>query len=185
MYTGNYNKLWFDSIIEPRALVREYNDSAHTEQKKREEILEKLIANIGKECILEPPIRIDNGENVTLGDNFYSNYNLTLLDYEKIIFGKNCYIGPNVVITSASHPLHPTQRKRLDERAMRGSKPIIIEDSVWVGANCTILPGVTIGYGSIIAAGSVVNKSIPPMSVAGGAPCKVIREITDDDLIPD
>ncbi len=183
MYTGNYNKEWFDSIVGPRELVKDYNDSMHTEQKKREEILEKLLGGIGKDCILEPPIRIDNGSKVTIGDNFYSNYNLTLLDFERITFGDSCYIGPNVVITSASHPLHPTERRRMDDEAMRGSKPIVIEDNVWIGANCTILPGVTIGQGSIIAAGSVVTKDIPPMSIAGGIPCKAIREITDDDLI--
>lgn len=112
-----------------------------------------------------------------IGDDFYGNVNLTLVDDVDIRIGSGVMIAPNVTLTTTGHPVHPDLRHDYN----RFSEPIVIEDKVWIGSNAVVLPGVTIGYGSVIGAGSVVSRDVPPMVVAVGVPCRPMRPITDAD----
>ena len=118
------------------------------------------------------------GNTVSIGEGTYINSNLTLVDDYQIEIGKEVLITPNVTITTTNHPVHYKARLHGEMYC----KKVVIEDYAWIGSQVVILPGVTIGKGAIIRAGSVVTKDIPPMTIAVGVPCKVIRQITDDDL---
>jgi galactoside O-acetyltransferase len=128
--------------------------------------------------VLLPPFHAGFGSNIYIGDDFFGNVNLTFVDDVDIRIGDGVMIAPSVTLTTTGHPVHPA--RRVDYARL--SEPIVIEDKVWIGSNCVVLPGVRIGYGSVIGAGSVVSRDIPPMVVAVGTPCRVARQITDDDL---
>ena len=141
----------------------------------RSKLLKKMFGSIGKNGYVEPPIHMNfGGKNVFIGDNFYSNFNLTLVDDGKIIIGNDVKIGPNVTIAT---PLHPLDSKgRLSDKNQR-NLPVVIKDNVWIASNVTIHPGVTIGENSVIASNSVVTKDVPPHSLVMGIPAKVVREL--------
>ena len=153
------------------------NQSSPNDRVAQREILDDLIGKIGKDVIITPPFWCDYGYNITLGDNFYSNHNMIITDGAKVTFGDNVFVAPNCCFTTAEHSIDPEQRKAGVEVA----KPITIGNNVWIGASSTILAGVTIGDNSVIGAGSVVKKDIPPNVVAVGVPCKVMRQITEED----
>ena len=156
----------------------EYNHSRPSEGEKRARMLEELFARVGKNAYIEPPLRANwGGARVRLGDNFYANFNLTLVDDAEISFGDNCMVGPNVTIATAGHPILPQLRCQL----LQYNLPVHIGDNVWIGAGAIILPGVTVGDGSVIGAGSVVTKDVPGGVVAAGNPCRVLREIGERD----
>lgn len=142
------------------------------------------IAGIVKELFgksdgawVNPPFYCDYGFNIEVGKNFFANYNCTILDVAKVRIGDNCQMAPNVAIYTAGHPIHPATRNTLYEYGIE----INIGDNVWIGGNTVICPGVRIGDNVVIGAGSVVTKDIPDWCIAGGNPCKVIREITEAD----
>lgn len=112
-----------------------------------------------------------------MGENFFTNYNLTILDVGKVKIGDNAQIAPHVSIYTAGHPVHPDSRNSGYEYGIA----ITIGDNVWIGGNTCILPGVTIGNNVVIGAGSVVTKDIPDNVIAVGNPCRIIREITEKD----
>ncbi|UPL50329.1 sugar O-acetyltransferase [Hymenobacter sublimis] len=122
---------------------------------------------------VEAPFRCDYGYNIRLGRNFYANYNLTILDCAPVTIGDNVFIAPNVVLTTAGHPVEPGPRVAGWEFA----RPITLGDNVWLGAGVLVMPGVTIGAGTTIGAGSVVTRDIPAGVVAVGNPCRVLRSI--------
>lgn len=155
----------------------EYNHSHPFGQELRKDIIQRMFASVGKQCWIEPPINLAYGTHTTIGDNFYANFNLTLVDDAEIIIGNNVMFAPNVTISTAGHPVHPDLRHTQQQFSL----PVIIEDGVWLGSGVIINPGVTIGKNSVIGAGSVVNRSIPPNVVAAGVPCRVLRDITDED----
>lgn len=126
---------------------------------------------------INPPFYCDYGNHIKVGKNFYANYNCTFLDVATITFGDNCLLGPNVAIYTAGHPVHPHSRNSRYEYGIA----VTIGNDVWLGGNTVVCPGVTIGDGCVIGAGSVVTKDIPPYSIAAGNPCRVIRTITDED----
>lgn len=161
-----------------RGLCQDFNQTRATEAEKRVEIWQKLFASCGEHVWIEPPLTLAMGNTVTIGDGTYINSNLTLVDDYKISIGKGVLIAPNVTISTTNHPMHYKARSHGEMYC----KEVVIEDNVWIGSNVVIGAGVTIGKGSVIGAGSVVTRSIPPMSFAAGVPCKVIREITDNDL---
>ncbi|MEU1472926.1 sugar O-acetyltransferase [Streptomyces sp. NPDC005761] len=158
--------------------IFEYNHTPPSEAERRRSLLVAILGSVGERTVLLPPFHAAFGSNVHIGDDFFGNVNLTLVDDVDIRIGNDVMIAPSVTLTTTGHPVHPARRDDFG----RFSEPIVIEDKVWIGSNVVILPGVRIGYGSVIGAGSVVSRTIPPMTVALGTPCRVVRRITDEDL---
>lgn len=165
--------------ITSKKLCFEYNHTAPDETEKRREILSELFGTSNDNAIIEPSFRCDYGFNIHLHGFALINYNCVFLDTSPIHIGKNVFIAPGVCLACAGHAILPKQRAE----AIGTSAPIIIEDDVWIGANVTIIGGVTIGKGSVIGAGSVVTRDIPSGVIAYGNPCRVRREITENDRI--
>jgi galactoside O-acetyltransferase len=159
-------------------MVFENNRTPPGEPERRRELLEAALGSVGERTVLLPPFHAAFGSNVHIGDDFFGNVNLTFVDDVDIRIGDGVMIAPGVTLTTTGHPVHPDRRADFG----RFSEPIVIEDKVWIGSNAVVLPGVRIGYGSVIGAGSVVSRDIPPMVVAVGTPCRVLRPITDADL---
>ena len=174
-----------------RNLCRKYNLLNDEEIEERTKILKELLPVLNDGVYLQGPIQFDFGCNTYIGKNSYANFNFVVLDEAKITIGDNVFIGPNVSLVTAVHPLLAEERNlflKEDEddghiTNMEYTKPIVIEDNCWICSNVTIVGGVRIGYNSVIAAGSVVVKDIPPHSLAAGNPCKVIRKITKEDSV--
>ncbi len=164
--------------LETLELLYEYNATRPTEQEKRAELLSRMFAEIGENCYVEPPFHSNwAGKNVHFGKGVYANFNLTLVDDTHIYVGDYTMFAPNVVVTTAGHPINPALR----ERVYQFNLPVHIGRNVWIGAGAVILPGITIGDNSVIGAGSIVTKDIPANSVAYGNPCRVVREIGERD----
>jgi galactoside O-acetyltransferase len=159
-------------------LIFEYNHTPPAEADRRRALLEAILGSVGERAVLNSPFHAAFGSNVHIGDDFFGNVNLTFVDDVEIRIGDGVMISPAVTLTTTGHPVHPA--RRVDYA--RFSEPIVIGDKVWIGSNAVVLPGVRIGYGSVIGAGSVVSRDVPPMVVAVGTPCRVLRSITDDDL---
>ena len=140
-------------------------------------IAKKLLGKTGENIWIEPPFHCDYGWNIEVGENFYANYNAVILDVGKVTIGDNVLLAPGVGIYTAGHPVHPVSRASGYEYGI----PITIGNNVWIGGNAVILPGVNIGDNVVIAAGSVVTKDIPSGVIAAGNPCRVVREITEED----
>ena len=154
-----------------------YNQTEPKHMKERKSIIRGLFGNTDAMFCVEQPFLCDYGYNISIKNNFFSNYNLTILDCAKVDIGENVVIGPNVSIFTAGHPIHPETRNSGLEHAL----PITIGNNVWIGGNVVINPNVSIGDNTVIGSGSVVTKDIPANVVAVGNPCKVSRRITDDD----
>ncbi|KAI1646796.1 trimeric LpxA-like protein [Daldinia loculata] len=140
----------------------------------RKNMLKQFLGHVGDEVFIEPSLAVDYGCNIRLGDRFYSNFNLTILDCALVTIGDRVMFGPNVSILTATHETEVQSRRDDVEYA----KPITIEDDCWIGGHVVILPGVIIGQGCTIAASSVVTKNIPAWSVAMGAPARVVKKVT-------
>lgn len=160
-----------------KTLCYEYNNLPPSETEKRKELLQKILSKTGETFLIEQPFQCDYGCNIEIGENFYANHGLIILDPAKVKFGNNVFIGPNCGFYTPEHPLDAENRIKGYEYAF----PINIGNNVWFGGNVVILSGVTIGDNSVIGAGSVVTKDIPANVIAAGNPCKVIREITEKD----
>jgi maltose O-acetyltransferase len=148
-------------------LMREYN--AHG----AEDVLRELLGAIGKETYIRPPFFCDYGYNITLGDNVYLNFNCVILDVVPVAIGDRVQIASAVQLLAADHPRDAQERAT----GLEFGRPITIGDDVWLGGGTIVLPGVTIGARSVIGAGSVVTKDVPPDVVAAGNPCRVVREL--------
>lgn len=156
-----------------KTLCFEYNNTPNSEPEKRKAILKKILGKTGKNYTIESNFFCDYGYNIELGENFYANHNLVILDCAKVKIGDNVAIGPNTGIYCAIHPIEAKERIKWIETA----EPITIGNNVWIGGNVVILPGVTIGDNTVIGAGSVVTKDIPANVVAVGNPCREIKSI--------
>ena len=135
-------------------------------------IVKELFGTVGEAANVLPGFNCDNGKNIHVGEDFLANYNVTILDIAPVRIGDFCMIGPNTLITSVGHPLSPAGRRR----KLAKGEPVTIGDNVWIGGNCTILPGVTIGSNVVVAAGAVVTKDVPEGAVVGGVPAKILRQ---------
>ncbi|MDE6446040.1 MAG: sugar O-acetyltransferase [Alistipes sp.] len=155
------------------------NALAPDRREERDAVIRRLFGRVGKNCILHSPFHCDFGTQITVGDDFVGNFNLTILDEAPVTIGDHVFIGPNVGIYTVNHALLPDQR---NAGVMR-SLPVTIGNDVWIGGNAVIMQGVAIGDGSVIGAGSVVTRDIPAGVVACGNPCRVLRPITDADRV--
>jgi maltose O-acetyltransferase len=174
-------KSWLDGLPEERKAVRvkirEYNMLEPGDRDSRNDLIREILGKTGKELFIEVPFRCDYGYNIEVGENFYANFNLVILDVAKVKIGDNVMMAPNVAIYTAGHPVHPVSRNSGYEYGI----PITIGNNVWIGGNVVINPGVNIGENVIIGAGSVVTKDIPANMIAVGNPCRSIKEITEED----
>lgn len=156
----------------------DFNNTRPSEQEKRQKLLSEMFAEIGQDCYIEPPLHANwGGRHVHFGKGIYANFNLTLVDDAHIYVGDNVMFAPNVVVASATHPIHPGLRLKQGQYNL----PVTIGKNVWIGAGAVIMPGVTIGENSVIGAGAVVTKDVPANVIAAGVPCKVMREINEHD----
>lgn len=156
----------------------DYNQMRPLQMDRREALLREMFAQIGEACYIEPPLHANfGGKHVHFGHHVYANFNLTLVDDTHIYVGDYTMIGPNVTIATAAHPLLPELR----ERGLQYNMPVHIGRCCWIGAGSIILPGVRIGDGTVIGAGSIVTRDIPSGVVAVGNPCRVMREIGERD----
>lgn len=153
-----------------KQLCAAYNREDDVQARLR--ILEHILGK-PTDAHFEAPFYCDVGTNITLGRHCFANHNVVILDCAPVTLGDHVMIGPNTVISAAGHPVDPVARNA----GVFVEHPITIGNSVWIGANVTILAGVTIGDNCTIGAGSVVNRDIPPNSLAAGNPCKVLRAI--------
>lgn len=170
-------------------LCKLYNDTIETDAEQRKAILDELLPNRGEGVYLQGPIYFDFGSNTYIGKGSYANFNFTVLDEGRVTIGDSVFIGPNVSLLTAIHPLcHEDRNSFFNEKTgnvtnLEYTAPITIGDNCWIAGNVTICGGVTIGEGCVIGAGAVVTKDIPPYSLAAGVPCRVIRPITDADRL--
>lgn len=176
MVSGNLYHASKDDSLEPlrvkaREIIYDFNMTRPSDVEKRKAYLKQLLGKTGNNFTIEPPFHCDYGQLIEIGEAFYANFNLTILDCASVKIGHNVMCAPNVSILTATHPIDPEIRSSELEYALS----ITIGNSVWLGAGCIILPGVTIGDNCVIGAGSVVTKSIPANCVAVGNPCRVIR----------
>lgn len=160
-------------------LLWEYNQTKPSEGERRRELLSRMLADVGEGSIIEQPFHANwGGRFVHLGRGVYVNFGLSLVDDTHIYIGDHTMLGPNVTIATAGHPIAPELR---GARPLQYNLPVTIGENCWIGAGATLLPGVSIGDGSVVGAGSVVSRDVPPGVVALGVPCRVLRAIGERD----
>jgi len=175
LYDANYNPALIDERGAAKDLCMDYNALRYAQKKEKHEVLRRLLGTCPNNILIEPPFFCDYGYNIHLGENFYANHNLVILDGASVTCGDFVFIAPNCCFSTAGHPLDVAQRNA----GLEFAKPIHIGNNVWIGAGVQILPGVSIGDNTVIGAGSVVNKDIPAGVVALGTPCRVLRKIDE------
>ena len=169
-----------ESVMEEQKVCRRILQRLNTADRSDFDEISRIVKELlGKSegAFINPPFYCDYGSHIETGKNFFANYNCTIIDVAKVTIGDNCQMAPNVAIYTAGHPLHPVSRNSMYEYGISVS----IGDNVWIGGNTVILPGVHIGSNTVIGAGSVVTKDIPDWVVAAGNPCRVIKQITEED----
>ncbi len=175
-YRGDHPALVADRA-RAYAISHELNTLESGTTAARRAVLARLLGTLGEGAALVPPLRVDYGYNVHLGDRAFVNFDAVMLDVAPIRIGADCQIGPRVQLLTATHPIDPTVRASLWE----WGAPIVLEDGVWLGGGVIVLPGIIIGAGTVVGAGSVVTRDLPPNVVAVGNPARVLREIGPDD----
>jgi len=168
LHIQNLHRLWLLNQCDPADIVR------------RKQLLKEAVPNAGEDFHAQSPFHCDYGFNIYTGKNVFLNFNCVILDVGKVTFGDNVLVGPNVAIYAVAHPIHPEPRVvgKLDY-----GQDVIVGSNVWIGGNSVINPGVHIGDNTVIGSGSVVTRDIPSNVVAAGNPCRVIRQITEEDKL--
>ena len=174
-------KAWLNGLSEERLenkkKIFKYNNLEPGNPEEKDQLIKDILGKCGDYINIEPPFFCDYGYNIEIGENFFANYNFIVLDVGKVKIGDHFMCGPNVQICTAGHPIHPESRNSGYEYGI----DITIGENVWIGGNVLVCPGVTIGNNVVIGGGSVVTKDIPDNVVAVGNPCRVLREITEED----
>lgn len=177
LYDANYDTELLKEREQAKELCYDFNQLRPGEYEKQREILLKLLGKTKGNFYFTAPFWCDYGSNISVGEEFFANHNLVILDGAKVTFGDHVFIAPNCGFYTAGHPIDSQRRNKGLEYAY----PITVGNNVWFGAGVQVMPGVTIGDNVVIGGGSVVVKDIPSDSVAVGNPCKVIRKITEED----
>lgn len=176
MISGEMYNPMIPELLKDRTRAKElchtFNTLPPQETATKKKIISELFSKTGKTFLIEPSFYCDYGYNIEIGENFYSNHNLVILDPAKVIFGDNVLVGPNCAFYTPEHPLDAETRNT----GLEYAKPITVGNNVWFGGNVVVLGGVTIGDNVVIGAGSVVTKDVPSNSVAVGNPCKIISK---------
>ena len=154
-----------------------FNNTSYSDFATRAELCRMYFKSVGKNIIINKPFHCDYACHISVGDNFFANFDCIFLDVNEIIIGNNVLLGPRVSIYTAAHPIEPEIRKS----GLEYGKKIVIGNNVWIGGNSVINPGVTIGDNVVIGSNSTVTKDIPANVIACGNPCKILRKINDDD----
>ncbi|WP_173918168.1 sugar O-acetyltransferase [Halobacillus sp. Marseille-Q1614] len=156
-----------------RFLVRSFNEISEAEEEERISLLKELFGSTGERIYVESTFRCDYGYNIHVGENFYANFDCTILDGGRVTIGKNCMLAPGVHIYTNTHPV--SAEERITE--IEYTKPVTIGDNVWIGGKAVINPGVSVGNNSVIASGAVLVKDVPDNVVVGGNPAKIIKKL--------
>lgn len=154
-------------------LTEKFNNSDPAQPTTSNAVLRELLGSIGEGTEVRPPLLCDYGYQIHIGARTFINYGAVLLDVAKIVIGDDVQIGPNVQLLTPTHPLDPELRRMKYEAA----EPITIKDNVWLGGGVIVLPGVTIGENTVVGAGAIVTKDLPPNVVAVGNPARIIRQL--------
>lgn len=177
IYDANYDQELVAARVDAKELCYDFNHARPSEEAKRQGIIRQLLGKTGNQFEITGPLYCDYGFNIAIGENFYANHNLVILDGAKVTFGDNVFVAPDCGFYTAGHPLDADRRNK----GLEYAKPITVGNNVWFGGGVKVMPGVTIGDGAVIGGGSVVTKDIPTNMIAVGNPCKPIREITEAD----
>lgn len=162
-----------------QALVERYNATAHPQQAVRDAILRELLAEVGDGVVVRPPFRIEYGSRVRIGEGTFFNYDCVMLDVAPVTVGARCQVASRVQFLTATHPIDPGPRGE----GWESSAPIVVGDNVWLGGGAILCPGVSVGDDTVVGAGAVVTRDLPPGVVAAGVPARVLREIGEADRV--
>lgn len=175
---GGYEEGLGKELMECKDKCFQYNSLKPSSVKEKQTIIRELFGRTKENFLIQSPFWCDYGYNIEIGENFYANHNCVILDCAKVTFGDNVFIAPDCGFYTAGHPIDYIRRNEGYEYAY----PITVGNNVWIGGGTKVMPGVTIGNNVVIGAGSIVTKDIPDNVVAVGNPCRVLREITEEDF---
>ena len=176
LYHASDNELLLDLLAKCHETCFRYNHLRPSCQADRDRIMRQLLGKTGQRFKIISPFLCDYGFNITIGEDFFANTNLVILDEATVTFGDNVFIAPNCAFYTAEHPLDV----KLRNAGMQSARPIVVGNNVWIGGNVSVMPGVTIGHNVVIGAGSVVVNDVPDNVLAVGNPCRVVRVIHND-----
>ena len=170
-YPSPAQELCDDLLLEATRIKMKLNCEYHTEDEIRQIMAELTGQEVNETLRLVPPFHTDCGKNIHIGENVFINSNCTMQDQGGVYIGDDVLIGHNVCLLTLNHDFE------IEKRAELHPSPVHIKDKAWIGSNSTILPGVTIGEGAIVAAGAVVTRDVMAKTVVGGVPAKLIKKI--------
>jgi len=173
LYDATNNTTLLDLLTQTQELCHDYNLLRPSQTAERQALMRRILGKTGQRFKILSPFWCDYGFNIEVGENFFANFNLVILDEARVTFGDNVFIAPNCGFYTAGHPLDVAQRNA----GLEYSLPIRVGNNVWIGGNVCVMPGVTIGDNTVIGGGSVVVHDIPAGVLAAGNPCRPIRRL--------
>ncbi len=173
LYDATNNTTLLDLLTQTQEMCHDYNLLRPSQTAERQALMRRILGKTGQRFKILSPFWCDYGFNIEVGENFFANFNLVILDEARVTFGDNVFIAPNCAFYTAGHPLDVAQRNA----GLEYSLPIRVGNNVWIGGNVCVMPGVTIGDNTVIGGGSVVVRDIPAGVLAAGNPCRVIRRL--------